>query len=52
MPRAKRTEAEAYTLRLYVAGTSERSMRAILNARELLDEYLPGRYKLEVVDIF
>jgi circadian clock protein KaiB len=39
-------------LRLYVAGTSERSMRAIVNARELLDEHIAGRYELEVIDLF
>ena len=39
-------------LRLYVAGTSDRSMRAIVNARELLDEHVAGRYELEVIDLF
>ena len=39
-------------LRLYVAGTSDRSMRAILNARELLDAHVAGRYTLEVIDLF
>lgn len=39
-------------LRLYVAGTSDRSMRAIVNARELLDEHIAGRYELEVIDLF
>ena len=38
-------------LRLYVAGTSDRSMRAIVNARELLDEHIAGRYELEVIDL-
>lgn len=39
-------------LRLYVAGTSDRSTRAIRNAKEICDQYLPGRYELEVIDIF
>jgi circadian clock protein KaiB len=39
-------------LRLYVAGTSERSTRAIQNAKEICDEGLAGRYELEVIDIF
>lgn len=39
-------------LRLYVAGTSPRSLRAIQNARELGEEVLGGRYQLEVVDLF
>src|ERR1041384_4655284 len=39
-------------LRLYVAGTSERSMRAIVNARDLLAEHVAGRYTREVIDLF
>lgn len=39
-------------LRLYVAGTSPKSMRAIQNAREICDEHLKDRYELEVIDIF
>jgi circadian clock protein KaiB len=41
-----------YQLRLYVTGTSPRSTEAIANIRSLCDEYLPGRYDLEVVDIY
>ena len=39
-------------LRLYIAGTSIRSTRAIQNARRMCDEHLAGRYQLEVIDIF
>ena len=49
--KAKRRSGKM-VLRLYVAGTSDRSMRAIVNARELLDEHVAGRYKLEVIDLF
>jgi circadian clock protein KaiB len=38
-------------LRLYVAGTSPRSLRAIQNAKEICDEFLPGRHELQIVDI-
>jgi circadian clock protein KaiB len=44
--------ADIIVLRLYVAGTSERSARAIRNAKQLCDEHLAGRYELEVIDIF
>ena len=43
---------EVFVLRLYVAGTSERSARAIRNAKQICDEHLAGRYELEVIDIF
>lgn len=39
-------------LKLYIAGSSDRSVRAIRNAKEICDEHLAGRYELAVVDIF
>ena len=43
---------ERYILRLYVTGMTARSARAIENLRAICDEYLDGRYDLEVVDIY
>jgi len=40
-----------YVLRLYVAGTTPNSTRAIVNIRNICEEHLQGRYQLEVVDI-
>ena len=41
-----------YVLRLYVTGTTPKSMRAIRNIKKLCEEHLKGRYELEVVDIY
>ena len=41
-----------YVLRLFVTGMSPRSQEAIGNVRGLCEEYLNGRYDLEVVDIY
>ena len=41
-----------YLLRLYVTGTTGRSMRAIQNVRRICEEHLQGLYDLEVVDIY
>ena len=41
-----------YQLRLYITGTTPRSSQAITNIRALCDEFLPGHYDLEVVDIY
>jgi circadian clock protein KaiB len=38
-------------LRLYVTGSSPRSVRAISNIRKICDEHLQGCHELEVVDI-
>ena len=47
-----RPAAPKLILRLYVAGTSPRSLRAIQNAKEICDEHLEGRYELQIIDIF
>lgn len=41
-----------YIFRLYVTGSSTRSLRAIHNLKKLCEEYLPGAYDLEVIDIY
>ena len=43
---------EKYVLRLYVAGTTPRSSQAVTNIKKICEEYLHGRYDLEVVDIY
>jgi len=43
---------EKYDLRLYVAGTTPRSSQAVTNIKKICEEYLHGRYDLEVVDIY
>ncbi len=45
------TARRKYQLRLYVTGTTGRSIRAIQNVRRICDEHLPGEYDLEVIDI-
>ena len=44
--------SDRYVLRLYVAGTTPQSTRAILNAQRLCETHLEGRYRLEVIDIY
>jgi circadian clock protein KaiB len=41
-----------YSFTLFVAGASDLSARAIANIRELFEFQLPGRYALEVVDVY
>jgi circadian clock protein KaiB len=41
-----------YILRLYVTGSSTRSLRAISNLRKFCEEHLPDEYDLEVIDIY
>ena len=39
-------------MKLYVTGATTRSLRAIANVKGICEEYLKGRYHLEVVDIY
>ena len=41
-----------YILRLYVTGSSARSLKAIYNLKQLCEEHLPEGYDLEVIDIY
>ena len=43
---------EHYVLRLYIAGTTPRSIQAVANIRAICEETLHGRYDLEVIDIY
>ena len=43
---------QSYVLRLYVAGATPRSQRAIANLTEICEQQLHGRYPLEVVDVY
>jgi len=44
-------DEEIFDLRLYVAGQSPRSIRALENLRKVCDEHLAGRYRVEVIDL-
>lgn len=41
-----------YLFRLYVSGNTPRSTAAIANVRRICEQYLPGHYELEVIDIY
>lgn len=45
------SDHDGYNLRLYVAGQTPKSIAAISNLNKLCEEHLPGRYKIEVVDL-
>lgn len=41
-----------YVLRLYIAGTTPQSIQALQNLHKVCEEYLKGRYELEVIDVY
>jgi circadian clock protein KaiB len=40
-----------YELRLYVAGQTPKSVAAFNNLNRICEEHLPGRYRVEIVDL-
>jgi circadian clock protein KaiB len=42
---------DVWTLHLYVAGQSPKSLRAFDNLKRVCDEHLSGRYEIEVIDL-
>ena len=40
-----------YDLRLYVAGTTPKSLAAFANLKQLCDLHLAGKYRIEVIDL-
>jgi circadian clock protein KaiB len=50
LARRARSSAE-WSLRLYTAGQSPKSLRALENLKRICEEHLDGRYHIEVVDL-
>jgi len=44
-------DADKWDLRLYVAGQTPRSVAAFANLKRICEEHIPGRYKIEVIDL-
>jgi circadian clock protein KaiB len=45
-------ESQAYVLRLYITGMTPRSTRAISAVRAVCEEFLAGRYDLQIIDVY
>ncbi|HWB61300.1 MAG TPA: circadian clock KaiB family protein, partial [Chthoniobacteraceae bacterium] len=50
-PKRTRARDPEWTLRLYIAGETTRSLGALSNLTRLCEEHLAGRYSIEVIDI-
>ena len=45
-------EPSRYVLRLYVAGQTANSIRAIANIKRICEQELEGQYDLEIIDLY
>jgi circadian clock protein KaiB len=48
----KKAHKQQYVLRLYITGMTARSAEAVATIKSICEENLPGRYDLEVIDIY
>jgi circadian clock protein KaiB len=48
----RRHKSDKYVLKLFVAGASPKSLRAIEEIKRVCEEHLSGRYELEVIDVY
>ena len=44
-------ETEIWELRLYVAGQTPHSMKALTNLKKIAEDHLKGKYSIEVIDL-
>jgi circadian clock protein KaiB len=42
---------ESWDMRLYVAGQTPKSLRALTNLKRICEEYLAGKYHIEIIDL-
>jgi circadian clock protein KaiB len=49
--RSTSSRTKTFNLRLYVAGQTAKSIRAVANLKVLCEEHLKGRYRIEVIDL-
>jgi circadian clock protein KaiB len=46
------SEKQHYVLRLYIAGSTFQSLKALQNIKKICEEHLHGRYEIEVIDVY
>ena len=44
-------QAERFVLRLYIAGQTPKCVRAFTNLKQICEEYLADRYRIEIIDL-
>jgi circadian clock protein KaiB len=44
-------QEERFVLRLYIAGQTPRCVRAFTNLKQICEEYLADRYRIEIIDL-
>lgn len=49
--KAQAVDEERFVLRLYIAGQTPKCLRAFTNLKQICEEYLADRYRIEIIDL-
>ena len=41
-----------YVLQLFITGATPKSVRAVANIKQICEEYCPGTYSLQIIDVY
>ena len=44
-------QTESWNMRLYIAGQTPKSLRALANLKQICEEHLAGKYNIEIIDL-
>lgn len=47
-----RISEDVYVLRLFITGATPNSVRAVSNIKQICEQYLKGKYSLEIIDVY
>jgi circadian clock protein KaiB len=45
-------DTKEYVLRLFITGATPNSTRAVENLRQICEDYIKGKYSLEIIDVY
>ena len=51
LPPESADHPEAWNMRLYIAGQTPKSLRALANLKQICEHYLAGKYHIEIIDL-
>jgi circadian clock protein KaiB len=51
LPLKSADQTESWNMRLYIAGQTPKSLRALANLKQICEEHLAGKYHIEIIDL-
>jgi circadian clock protein KaiB len=51
LPPRSTDQTKSWNMRLYIAGQTPKSLRALANLKQICEEHLAGKYHIEIIDL-